>query len=230
MIYFLLEYELEFLDGYLKNMYQIFQDEYERSIREIKLDDEPAWVSERHFREANLVYWENVKEKFVISFIMLLFSFFDRNLRKICNEIKKQHKIKLGVNDIQGGLVERTRKYLSVLAGFRNPDKRAWKEIDEIYTVRNMYTHSEFKWENVVKPNDKKNLESLYRKKSGVKISEHEADPFSEWQTGQKSENIKVIKIYWDFCYYSVNVFKDFFNSLKKEHLMRTSGNLRIEK
>ena len=117
------------------------------------------------------------------------------------------------MNDIRGGLVERTKKYLFALAGFRNPAAKTWKEIDEIYTIRNHYVHSEFKWENVNKDRDKKNLESLNRKKSGVKILEEAADPFGDEETGQQYEIIKKIIIQWDFCYYSVNVFKDFFNS-----------------
>ncbi|MGV7222779.1 MAG: hypothetical protein ACQ9MH_14780 [Nitrospinales bacterium] len=76
-----------------------------------------------------------------ISFIMLLFSCFEKNIDRICDAIKKQKKLQINRADLSGGLIKSAKKYLQVFGHFDHSYIEEWATIEGLYDIRNVFVH-----------------------------------------------------------------------------------------
>jgi hypothetical protein len=203
--YINIDWDLHRLADYLKRMEDMFNLQVEKEIKEIEesnWDDlPPDHPSKEDFILA--ITDEIIPDFFVHSFVAILWSMTEKYLEYICTKIQQQHNVPISFNDLtkRYGLVERLKLYLIAFGKFRI-QKNIWKQVSEIYTIRNIIVHRDFQIKT-----GKGNLNNLLKRNCGIEKS---------------LEGYVVIEK--QFCEYSLNVIKTFFHSLRDEHLKRLHG------
>lgn len=88
------------------------------------------------------VHWDEIfratiRNSMVVSLATLLETFLDR----LCSQVSLITKSALNVSDLRGGILERTRKYLTAIGNFKGPNSAAWIEIGQFFRIRHVIVH-----------------------------------------------------------------------------------------
>lgn len=75
------------------------------------------------------------------SCLLILFSAFEENLDHLCRSLEQEKGLTLNVNDISGKGIDRSRKYLSKVAGWEVPSSN-WGKIKDTQKIRNLFAHA----------------------------------------------------------------------------------------
>lgn len=87
-------------------------------------------------------HWDRVvRGMFRASTIIVLISFVETTLSQICRDVRLITKEELRPGDLNGGAVERSKRYLKRFGGF-SVDQAAWERIDDIIQIRNALVHA----------------------------------------------------------------------------------------
>ncbi|MES2415203.1 MAG: hypothetical protein V4614_15465 [Pseudomonadota bacterium] len=104
--------------------------------------DDGTW----HFPEVFEVYFPNLQRR---SALITLYSFFEHELDKLCDLIRKQDKLLAKVTDMTDTGVKRSALYLSKLGGI-DPglNTHHWEKIQNIKHIRNLVVHADGRLED----------------------------------------------------------------------------------
>lgn len=173
MVDFLYSYictQLNELRNYLTVMddYIIGSERDEISDLEKEFDELSDSGKEMFWQENYPVHWNEVfGYNLRSSFVLLLCNTIEPYMGMLCLDIKAIKKSKLAVDDLKGGLYERTRKYLETVGGFNSPKDGEWEIIGDIYALRNAITHNGAIIEG---SNKEERIKSLMNKAPGLSI------------------------------------------------------------
>jgi hypothetical protein len=87
-------------------------------------------------------YYPNLQRR---SLLIILFSFFERQLDQLCELIAKEHRAQIVHTDLKGKGIDRARLYLQKIAGLPLDTSVVWQEIKRIQKVRNVIVHNDAK-------------------------------------------------------------------------------------
>ena len=105
--------------------------------------DEVADIHDFH-REQFERYYDFHPKFFHNSTLLTLYSFFEYNLKSICNLLKEHKNYNLKVDDLSGNnYISKSKKYLKLLAGISvdNFDD-LWRQIEDYQKIRNSIVHN----------------------------------------------------------------------------------------
>jgi len=103
------------------------------------------------------------------SFIVLVYIFFENNLREICNEIARRKNFKIKEKDLRGSAVERAKTFLKKVAEAFPEDDPLWESLMVFQKVRDCIVHANGR---VEESKDKKDLKRISKLQCGIKIEE----------------------------------------------------------
>ena len=88
------------------------------------------------------VHWDEIfratiRNSMVVSLATFLETFLDR----LCSQVSLITRSELNVRDLRGGILERTRKYLTAIGKFKEPNSAAWTEIGLFFKIRHVIVH-----------------------------------------------------------------------------------------
>ncbi|MDT0634546.1 hypothetical protein [Spectribacter hydrogenoxidans] len=88
------------------------------------------------------VHWDQVvRGMFRASTVTVITSFVETTLSQICRDVQLITQEELRPSDINGGVVEKRKKYLARFGGFAL-DRVSWKRIEDIVQIRNALVHA----------------------------------------------------------------------------------------
>ena len=73
------------------------------------------------------------------SFVVSLASASEFHLGLLCGDVATVVQAPI---DLKGGLISRSRKFLSAFAGFKAPNESAWQALGDLYVLRNCIAHN----------------------------------------------------------------------------------------
>jgi hypothetical protein len=87
-------------------------------------------------------YYPNLQRR---SMLIILFSFFERQLDQLCQLFAKEQQLSITHADLKGKGIDRTRLYLQKVIGLPLTASVTWQEIKRIQRVRNVVVHNDAK-------------------------------------------------------------------------------------
>jgi hypothetical protein len=93
-------------------------------------------------REIFEYYYPNLQRR---SMLIVLFSFFERQLDQLCQLFAKEHQLSITHVDLKGKGIDRARLYLQKVIGLPLTASVIWQEIKRIQRVRNVVVHNDAK-------------------------------------------------------------------------------------
>lgn len=76
------------------------------------------------------------------SFVVSLASASEFHLGLLCRDVATVVQAPITHEDLKGGLISRSRKFLSAFAGFEAPNESAWQALGDLYVLRNSIAHN----------------------------------------------------------------------------------------
>ena len=148
-------FELMALGDYLWKM--------ERAIDQLFEEEMDKWKELEAAKLIDRIVAEGWKLRFTFpsalrySFVVLLYVQVESKLTELCNAIRDSRALPLGIADLKGSALERSRKYLFRLASFTQ-GQADWATLDELTKVRDCIVHTNG---NVVLSRDQPYLRQL---------------------------------------------------------------------
>jgi hypothetical protein len=75
------------------------------------------------------------------SCLLVLFSTFEENLDHLCWSLEQHRKLNLKLHDLAGRGIDRSRAYLSKVAGWKLPTSN-WEKLKDVQRIRNLFSHA----------------------------------------------------------------------------------------
>ncbi|HRD70516.1 MAG TPA: hypothetical protein PK657_10255 [Legionella sp.] len=97
--------------------------------------DDMTWSLDEVF----INYFPNLFRK---SALLTLYGEFENLLNNLCNDLKKEKKLKLSFNDMSDRGIDRARKYLEKVAGIKVVNQSSWEKIKQLQELRNLIAHN----------------------------------------------------------------------------------------
>lgn len=138
----------------------------------------------------------DIVQQIRVSFIMLLFSSFEKNIDLFCDAVSKRKRLPIERKDITGGILASSKKYLEVFGNFDFNYIKSWDHIVGLYDVRNIFVHGGGD-KNKARLGTERRLNSLI--KLDIGLSEH---------------NNQISISNNKFCYFALESINDFFYDL----------------
>ena len=85
-------------------------------------------------------YYPNLERR---SLLIILFSFLERQLDQLCHLFADEKKISIGLGDLRGKGIDRSRLYLQKVIGLPLGSSLIWQEIKRLQRVRNLVVHND---------------------------------------------------------------------------------------
>ena len=76
------------------------------------------------------------------SYVVSLMSATEWHLKSICSEVNGILQAAVEPDDLKGGTLSRTRKFLTKIAKFSKPSTTMWDDVANIYLLRNILVHN----------------------------------------------------------------------------------------
>jgi len=112
------------------------------------------------------VHWDQVVRVFFrASTVITIVSFLEITLAQVCRDVRIVTMEQLSSSDLQGGAIEKSRKYLIRFGGFSNVKNSLWGEIKNILGIRNALVHANGRIDNCRSP---KKVRQLVAKGPGL--------------------------------------------------------------
>jgi hypothetical protein len=74
------------------------------------------------------------------AFVMLLFATLEIQLRTLCKVLKAKRNLPIGLNDLKGDDLDKSKVFLTKLAGLKLPSN--WEQIRNLSDIRNCIAHA----------------------------------------------------------------------------------------
>ena len=178
------------LESILLNWEQPIEQEHDEVQRE----------TFREFHEDEYYDFQQIKAILLNSFFTASYALFEHHLMRLCQRAKLRHESSLSVDDLNGPITERAKKYLKKLGIAFPSDTPEWSNINRYRKIRNKIVHAggivEKEWSDLD-----------YAKRKGI-IEPSEVPPGS-------LEPPRYIKVTRKFC---CKAYNDFANFLIKVH------------
>jgi hypothetical protein len=143
---------------------------------------------------------ENRNNYFIMSFVTILCSVFEKNMERVCYKIKQINDLKLTRKNLPGGLVSSYKKFLIQYGGIVSIDEKLWDLLFDIIKIRNIIIHSNL--DCIFNGEFREiRLKGKYLPCHGIY---HESD---------------IVYLSWHFCEFSIKVINCFFKQLFWYHL-----------
>lgn len=150
----------------------------------VKQEEEKAFARIREERihaddgEADLIrqelydLTENVLPRFFRNAILVtLWSIFESAVIDIAKELQSEQNKAIGIDDIKGDFLERTKKYFHHVLNFPlNVSGKEWQRINMLRVIRNAIAHCNGRVENLAKDKDPKDLQRWEKQNVGLTI------------------------------------------------------------
>lgn len=127
---------------YTTNVKHVVVDEHlgDEAVRIVRvhngLDDE-TW----HLPEIFEIYFPNLQRR---SALITLYSFFEHELDKLCERLRKHENIKVRIADMANTGVKRSVTYLEKVVGVEgNQQSPIWSSIQDVRKIRNLVVHAD---------------------------------------------------------------------------------------
>ena len=143
---------------------------------------------------------------FILSFVVILCSIFEKSMEKIIYKIKRNKNLKFNLKVPGRGLVSSYKKFLIQYGKIGSIDKKLWDILFDIITIRNLIVHSDL--DSVLNDGGRDfRLTGKYLPCHGVY---HESE---------------IIFLSWHFCEFSLKIINCFFKQLQFCHLLTLKRN-----
>ncbi len=155
-----------------KHLQDITDINYSHILDELKKNPLIDEVDRQDLFHNHSVYYEReFPPRFRYSYLLLLYMVLETQMKAICNHLKSQKDLNVGLNDLRGKSdMERARKYLEKIANIRITDEKQWNEPCTLQKVRNRIVHANGEIKQFKRAGDKKYLEQYAKRGSGLSI------------------------------------------------------------
>ncbi len=169
---------LDLLEEYLK----IYSEEFVKTEKIDFEDPECGGLVSDYFLYSS--EYPNILRK---SFLITMYSYLEHELINTCEFKKESESLQLDINDLNGGVLERAKKYLKLI-GKDISSCKSWSEINNIKAIRNCIVHSD----GVLTSEKHKHIRNYIKKRQDIRV---EGD---------------AIFLTADYCRHAINTFSDF--------------------
>jgi len=168
------EIDLEILAAYVSGLKEHVNEEYQKflneSVVDVYVDDERihATVISRYRNlnttmDLNDIFENHIEQLVIKSTLLLIYSFFENDLKKLCNLFTKLQKTNIILNDLSGKGIKKCRSFLTKVAdlNFDGKINKNWETLSNYQALRNHLAHNsnlETKSKNKIKKLDGVNI------------------------------------------------------------------------
>ena len=104
--------------------------------------------------------------------IVILWAIFESAILKIANEIKSHKKLGIGLNDINGDVMDRVNLYFNqILKMPIQTRSKAWQHLRMLYVLRNAIAHANGKFKNIKSDKDVKKIHKWIKDGIGIQAN-----------------------------------------------------------
>lgn len=121
------------------------QDEFNSKIdNQMNLNPDGAQEIHEFYEDEYYQFNEFYPSTFNNSTLIMIYSFFEYNLRSMCNYLHRIQGHKISLDDLQGNnYIEKSKKYLTLVVGLNLDDlEMTWNKITKIQNIRNCIVHN----------------------------------------------------------------------------------------
>lgn len=94
------------------------------------------------------VHWDEiVRTLFRASTLMAMASFLETTLNQVCRDVRLVTEEALSPNELHGGIIKRSKRYLIRFGGFTAPKDELWRQVVDLIEIRNVFVHANGKIE-----------------------------------------------------------------------------------
>lgn len=132
-------------DEYFQLMERLIEEALEHEVEFLKqtADKLPEEKRDHFWMWEYPAYLENLYPLLRSSFLIVLYSLFENQLRHYCRILKDFEKIPLSLSDLAGSNIEKAKKYIHKIAGYPI-DEELWNELMDFTLVRNCIVHNTY--------------------------------------------------------------------------------------
>lgn len=115
---------------------------------------------------------ENVLPRFFRNAILVtVWSIFESAIIDIAKELQSERSKALGIDDLKGDFLERTKKYFHHVVNFPlNVAGKEWQRINMLKVLRNAIVHCNGRLENITKDKDLKEIQKWEKENIGIAV------------------------------------------------------------
>ena len=165
-------YALEqYMDSIESQLPDLIKKEEEKAYANLRQKGYENDLIERHQMHQKLyeLIEEVLPKYFWSSILVTLWAIFESALSEIAKEAKDQQSQAIGLNDITGNILDRTKKYFNhVLKIPIQTTGMTWQNIRMFYVVRNAIAHANGRLENIKSEKDVKKIKKWTRDNIGI--------------------------------------------------------------
>jgi hypothetical protein len=166
---------------------------------------DPKDYEEAKHKVKTIIEKEEQAELFIMSFVVMSCSVFEKSIEKICYKIKSENKLALSRKDLKNmngkkyGLVSSFKKYLHIYGRINSIDKKLWSVLYDIQKIRNFIVHS--------------NLDKIFDDKAkDITLCQRYLPCHGIHQQPE------IVYLSWKICEFSLKIFRCFFKQLHYYH------------
>lgn len=154
---------------YMLAMERLIDEQERAEVEELKPDADKLSEEEKgefwawHYP----AHWDQVvRTLFRASTLMAMVSFLETTLSQVCKDVRLVTQEALSPNELKGGAIERSRRYLIRFGGFSEPRDELWRRVIDIVEIRNAFVHANGKIDACRNP---KNIRAAMTRSRGLR-------------------------------------------------------------
>ena len=168
------QWAIQVLSQYFETMDAQLQDaaHIDNSVLEGKLKLAPQmedWERQDLLQSHHEYYEKHFPTKLRYSFVLLVWSTVETQLKATCDRAAKQFRRKLTLADIRGdSTLSRCRKYLEKVVGIKIADTSLWSEVQTFQKLRNAIIHANGVLKDLHSDRDRRHFNQYFKRNLGL--------------------------------------------------------------
>jgi hypothetical protein len=134
--------EVHRMKRYLEFSEMLLNEEHARYVRSLRSEDEHETERYAHRRDLSADFTDLFPQYHRRSAMLVFFGMFEENLNHLCCSLKESRSLPLGPSDLADRGIDRSRIYLTKVAGWTFDATRNWTNLKKIQKIRNLVAHS----------------------------------------------------------------------------------------
>lgn len=134
--------EVQRMNRYLEFSEMLLNEEHCRYVRSLRSEDDRETERYTHRRDLSADFTYRFPQYHRRSALLVFFGMFEENLNHLCYSLKKSRSLPLGPTDLADKGIDRSRIYLTKVAGWTFDATRNWTNLKQIQKIRNLVAHS----------------------------------------------------------------------------------------
>lgn len=140
VIYYFLD-DLRRLKDYLAFSERLQKEDHDAYLASLAGEDEEQATRFASRRDLAADLSERFPQHLRSSSLLILFALFEENLNHVCESLREHRALMLGFSDVSGKGIDRSRKYIGKVAGWKIPETN-WQGLKNVQTIRNLFAHN----------------------------------------------------------------------------------------